>query len=61
MPKGLVTLEGIFNSNDQTKGKGSNLAAGKDDHVSVIFEEGRTLNLGKIYFENEQEIAFPYC
>ena len=61
LPKGLVALEGIFNSNDQSKRKGSNLSIGKDDHVSMIFEDEKTLNLGKVCSETKNEIFIHLC
>ena len=53
-PKGLVTLEGIFNFDDQEKSRGMNLATSKDDHVLVTIADGRTLNLGKVCSQSEQ-------
>ena len=61
LPRGLVTLEGIFNSDDQLKSKASNLAPGKDDYVPVIVAEGTTLNLVKVCSETDQEIFIPLC
>lgn len=46
LPKGLVTLEGIFNSDDLLKNKKMDLAA-KKDFISVVVAEGETSNLGK--------------
>ena len=60
-PRGLVTLEGIFNSNDQSRSKISNLAVGKDDYVPMIVVEGKALNLGKVCSETDQEIFIPLC
>ena len=45
LPRGLVTLDGMFNSDDQSKGKCSNLATSKDDYVPAIVVEGKTLSL----------------
>ena len=57
-PRGLVTLEGIFNLDDQSKNKASNLTVGKDDYVPMIFVEGNALNLGKLCSKTNQEILF---
>ena len=60
-PRGLVTLKGIFNSNDQSKNKVSNLATSKDYYVPVIVVEVTTLSLGKVCSETNQEIFIPLC
>ena len=61
MPKVLVTLEEIFSFDDQAKGKGLNLAIGKDDHVPMIVENGETLNLEKVCSKTDQEVFIPLC
>ena len=60
-PRGHVILEGIFNSNGQSKNKVSNLAIGKDDYVPVIVAESKALNLGKVYSKTNQEIFVSLC
>ena len=61
LPKGLVTLEGIFNFDDQARSKGLNLAARKDDHIPMAIAEGKTLDLEKLSSKNEKEIFIPLC
>ena len=61
LPRGLVTLEGIFNLDDQSKNKVSNLAIGKDDYVLVIVAKGKALDLGKVCSEIDQEIFVSLC
>ena len=61
LPRGLVTLEGIFNLDDQSRSKVSNLAIGKEDYVPVIIVEGKALNFGKACFKIDQEICIPLC
>ena len=48
LQRGLLTLEGIFNSDDQSRSKVSNLATSKDDYVPMIVVEGKALKLGKV-------------
>ena len=61
MPKGLVTLEGIFNYDGKTKSRGLNLATSKDDHIPIPIFYGRTLNLGKVCSKIEQENFINLC
>lgn len=60
-PKGLVTLEGIFNFDDQARGKGSNLTGKRDDDMLVTIVDRWTLNLGKVYNDAEQEVFINLC
>ena len=61
LPKGLVTLERIFNCNDEAKSRGPNLVARKDDYILVIIVDGKILNLRKVCFEFEQEAFVNLC
>ena len=61
LPRCLVALEGIFELDDQSKNKVSNLVAGKDDYMLVIVVEGKTLNLENVCSEVDQEIFILLC
>ena len=60
LPKGLITLESIFNPNDQARGKGLNLDTSKDDHMPAAIANGKTLSLGKVCSKIEQDFFFIY-
>ena len=53
LPKGLITLQSVFNPDDQERGRVMNLATNKDDHTPVMVANGKSLNMGKVYFEIE--------
>lgn len=38
-----------------------NLTTSKDDYIPVTISDGRTLNMGKVCSEIEQEIFFHLC
>lgn len=61
LPQGLVTLEGIFNSDDQVRGKGSNLITKNDDYTPITVANGRNFNLGKVCTDVEQEVFIKLC
>ena len=61
LPKGLITLEGIFNSDDQVRSKGSNLTTSKDEYIPITIVDGKTLNLGKVSIKAEQEVFIKLC
>jgi hypothetical protein len=61
LPKGLITLESVFNPDDQARGRGMNLAAKKDDHIPVTIANGKSLNMGKVCSEIEQESFIHLC
>lgn len=61
LPEGLITLEGIFNFDDQVKITGSNLIDSKDDYTPITVADGKTLNLGKLCSETEQEFFINLC
>lgn len=61
LPKGLITLESVFNPDDQARGKGMNLAAEKDNHVPVEVAEGKSLNMGKVCSETKKESFVRLC
>lgn len=61
LPKGLITLESVFDPDDQTRGKGMNLAAKKDDYAPVTIVDGKSLNMGKVCSETEQENFIHLC
>lgn len=54
-PKGLITLQGIFNPYNQMRRKGHNIVVKGDDYIPVAIADGKTLNLGKVCSETEQE------
>jgi hypothetical protein len=58
---GLITLESVFNPDDQTRGKGMNLSTEKDDHTPVMIADGMSLNMGKVCSELEQENFVHLC
>lgn len=55
LPKGLITLQSVFNINDQARNRGMNLVANKGDHMLVKVVDGRMLNMGKVCSEIKQE------
>ena len=61
LPKGLISLERKFNSNDQAMNKGSDLTTAKDEYTPITIVGGKTLNLGKVCNEAEQEIFITLC
>lgn len=60
-PKGLVTLDGIFDFDDQERSKGLNLITRRDDYIPVTIVDGKALNLGKVCSGAEQEIFIKLC
>ena len=46
LPKGLITLESVFNPDDQARDRGMKLAKNKDYHMLVLVVNGRMLNIG---------------
>ncbi len=60
-PKGLITFESAFTPNDQARDRGMNLATSKDDHIPSMVTDGRTLNMGKVSTEVEQENFIHLC
>ena len=61
LPKGIVSLKEIFKSDDQAKGKGSNLTSWREDYTSITINDGRTLNLGKVCTKTKQEVFIKLC
>lgn len=59
--KGLVTLERIFNLDDEARDKNLNLAAKREDSFPITIVDGRTLNLGKVCTEIEQKDFVKLC
>ena len=53
LPKGLITLESVFNPDDQARGRDMNLATNEDDYTSVMVADGKSLNMGKVCSEIE--------
>ncbi|KAH9303668.1 hypothetical protein KI387_008072, partial [Taxus chinensis] len=47
LPKGLVTLESIFNPNDQFQKEKVNIQVKGEDSEPIFIEEGKTLQIGK--------------
>lgn len=56
LPKGLITFEGIFNLDDQVKGRAMNLAARKGDYRPISIANGKFLNLGKVCYKIDQDV-----
>ena len=52
-PKGLITLESVFDRDDQARGRVMNLAVDEDDHTPVTVVDGKSLNMGKVCSEIE--------
>ena len=61
LPKGLITLESVFNPDDQARDRVMNLPADEDDYTSVIVVDGISLNMGKVCSESEQENFIHLC
>ena len=55
LPKDLITFQAIFNPDDQARSRGLNLAENKDDRIWVAIADGKTISLGKVFSEVEQE------
>lgn len=53
LPKGLITLESVFNLDDQVRDISMNLVTSKDDHIPIMVANGKTLNMGKVCIEVE--------
>lgn len=60
LPKGLVTLKVIFNSDDQLRKK-MNLARKKGDYKPFVVAKGKPLNLGMICSLTKQEAYVKFC
>ena len=60
-PKGLITLESVFNPNDQARDRAMNLSTRKNDHILVMFVYGKSLNIGKVCFETKEESFVHLC
>ena len=61
LPKGLITLESIFNPDDQTRSRGLNIVANKGHHIPVAITNGNTLNLEKVCSKIEKEDFIHLC
>ena len=61
MHKGFITLESVFNLDEQAKDRGMNLSTKKDDHIPVAFVDGRMLNMGKVCSKIEKEFFSHLC
>ena len=61
LPKVLVTLESVFNPDDQARGRVMNLAIDEDDHTPVTIVDGKSLNMGKVCSEIERESFIHLC
>ena len=61
LPKGLITLEGIFNSNYQARRKGSNLTASKDDYTPIAIVDWETHYLEMVCTEVEHDFFIKLC
>ncbi|KAH9289237.1 hypothetical protein KI387_033354, partial [Taxus chinensis] len=54
LPKGLVTLESIFNPNDQFRKEKANIQVKREDSGLILVGEGKTLQVGKVATEQEK-------
>ena len=57
----LIALESVFNPDDQAREKSMKLATDKDDYTPVVVTDGKTLNMGKVCFENEKKSCIHLC
>ncbi|KAH9308722.1 hypothetical protein KI387_036633, partial [Taxus chinensis] len=53
LPKGIITLESIFNLNDEFGKEIENIQVKGEDSVSISVEEGKSLQVGKMTTEQE--------
>ncbi|KAH9319366.1 hypothetical protein KI387_021135, partial [Taxus chinensis] len=47
LPKGLITLESIFNLNDQSRKEKENIQVKREDSEPILVNEGKTLQIDK--------------
>ena len=61
MPKGLVTLESIFNTDDQLKKDKSSLQIKEEHYEEVEIATGKKLKLGKVCTPEERQTFMNLC
>ncbi|KAH9295070.1 hypothetical protein KI387_038658, partial [Taxus chinensis] len=61
LPKGLVTLESIFNPNDQFRKEKANIQVKREDSEPILVGEGKTLQIGKVATEQEKSDFIQLC
>ncbi|KAH9308532.1 hypothetical protein KI387_036443, partial [Taxus chinensis] len=61
LPKGLITLESIFNPNDQFRKEKENIQIKREDSVSILVEENKPLQIGKMTTEQERYEFIQLC
>ncbi|KAH9306613.1 hypothetical protein KI387_011017, partial [Taxus chinensis] len=61
LPKGLVTLESIFNPNDQFRKEKANIQVKREDSEPIPVGEGKTLQIGKVATEQEKSDFIQLC
>ncbi|KAH9299884.1 hypothetical protein KI387_044107 [Taxus chinensis] len=61
LPKGLITLESIFNPNDQLRKEKSNIQVKREDSVSILVEENKPLQIGKMTTDQERYEFVQLC
>ncbi|KAH9296663.1 hypothetical protein KI387_044243 [Taxus chinensis] len=61
LPKGLVTLESIFNPNDRFRKEKANIQVKREDSEPIPVGEGRTLRIGKVATEQEKSDFIQLC
>lgn len=61
MPKGLVTLESIFNSDDQFRKDKCSMTMKQKHYEPVEIFKGKLLKLGKVCTKEEQQAFILLC
>ena len=61
MPKGLVTLESIFNTDDQFKKDKSSLQIKEEHYEEVEIAKDKRLKLGKVCTPKEHQFFVNLC
>ena len=61
LPKGLITLESIFNPNDQFRKEKANIQVKGEDSEPILVEEGKTLQIGKVSTSQEKSDFIKLC
>ncbi|KAH9317236.1 hypothetical protein KI387_019005, partial [Taxus chinensis] len=61
LPKGLVTLESIFNPNDHFRKEKANIQVKREDSEPIPVGEGKTLQIGKVATKQEKSDFTQLC
>ncbi|KAH9308530.1 hypothetical protein KI387_036441, partial [Taxus chinensis] len=61
LPKGLLTLESIFNPNDQFRKEKANIYVKREDSKPILVEEDKILQIGKVATEQEKSDFIQLC